>query len=281
MRIVIDDAADVPNGLAVELGIKIVPVNIAFGVEEYLSGVTMDHAAFYEKVKQVSTQNFPKTSQPTPYQFVQAYQELLDAGETEILTITISQKLSGTYASAVAAIQELSGRATFHLFDSTGAAAAQGLQAVEAARMAQAGQSIDRILKRLEYMRDGMTAVFTIDSLEFAVRGGRVSFMKSAMASLLNLKPILELKDGLITEAGRVRTRRKALAYIVEAVKERVGDRPVKISIAHANARAEALQLLDMARASLNHTEVSVTDMAVAVAINVGPGALGVIAVPD
>ncbi len=281
MRIVIDDAAEVPNNLANELNIKVVPVNIAFGTEEYLSGVTMDQAAFYAKVKHVSAQNFPKTSQPTPYQFTTAYESLVAEGETDILTVTVSQKFSGTYSSATTAIQEMAGRARFYLFDSAGASAVQGMQAVEAARMAQAGQPIDNILRRLEYLRGGMATLFTIDSLEFAVRGGRVSSMKSAVASLLNLKPILELKDGLIVEAGRVRTRRKALAYIVDGVKERVGDRPVKLCISHANSPEDARQLLDMAKAALNYTEASITDMAVAVAINVGPGALGILTVPD
>ncbi len=281
MRIVMDDAGDIPADVVRELNIKIVPVNITFGTEEFLSGVTMDHAAFYQKVKEVSAHNFPKTSQPTPYQFVQAYESILAEGEDEILSIVVSEKFSGTYNSAQQAALELQGRGTFHLFDSAGAAAAQGIMTVEAARMARAGASIDAILERLAHMRAGMTALFTIDSLEFAVKGGRVSSMKSIVASLLNIKPILELKDGLIVEAGRVRTRRKALGYIVEGVQQRMGKRPVRVSIAHANARAEAEELLPMAKAALNYTEASITDMAVAVAINVGPGALGIIAVPE
>ncbi len=280
MRIVMDDAGDVPAELAQELNIRVVPVNIMFGTEQFLSGVEMDQAAFYAKTAEVTAENFPKTSQPTPYQFEQVYREILAEGENEILTITVSEKLSGTYASAVAAARELEGQGTFHLFDSQAGSAAQGYMAIEAARMAQAGESIDAIMARLHKMREEMAVVFTIDSLEYAVKGGRVSSMKSVMASLLNIKPILRLEDGLIVEAGRVRTRKKAIGHIIDMVATEVGNKPVRVAYIHANAADEAKILAERARSVLNVSEELVVDMAVAVAINLGPGALGLVAIP-
>ncbi|MEW5985604.1 MAG: DegV family protein [Chloroflexota bacterium] len=116
--------------------------------------------------------------------------------------------------------------------------------------------------------------------MEYAVRGGRVSSLRGTVANLLNIKPIMQVKDGLIVEAGKVRTRRKALDFMIEFVKERVGDQPVKLAVLHAGAPADGEALLEKARAEFKATESLLVDLAVAVAINLGPGALGVVAVP-
>lgn len=280
MRIVMDSVGDIPAHLIEELKICVIPVNIAFGEKAFLSGVTMDHAAFYEKTKQVTADNFPKTAQPTPYQFLECYQKLIEEGETDILTIVVSTKMAGTIQSARLAAEELAGQANFYRFDSLAGSAAQGFLAVAAARMAQDGASIETILARLEQMRDQMVSVFTIDSLEYAVKGGRVSSAKSIMASMLSIKPVMELKDGAIVEAGRVRTRKKAISHIVDVVAQAVGETAVKLAIIHANAPDDAATLWKLATAKLNGTEVNMIDMSIAVAINLGPGALGLVAVP-
>jgi DegV family protein with EDD domain len=281
MRIVMDEAGDVPGDMAQKYRIKTVPVNIHFGTEQYLSGVDMTHAQFYEKVKEVGEHNFPKTSQPNPYQFVEAYREIIANGENEILTITVSEKLSKTFDSATAAARELEGQATFHLFDSQSGSAAQGYMAIEAARMTQQDKGIAEIMSRLERMRSEQAIAFLINSLEYAVKGGRVSGFRSTVASLLNIKPIMQVKDGLVVEAGKVRTYRKALQYIVDFVKERVGDRPVKMMVIHAGAPQGARELMELARPQFQATEALTVDMAVAVAINLGPGALGIVAIPE
>ncbi|MCA9929665.1 MAG: DegV family protein [Anaerolineales bacterium] len=279
MRIVMDDAGDVPIDMAKALNIQILPVNIMFGTEQFLSNVDLDRAEFYKKAATVTAVNFPKTSQPTPYQFVEAYRDILAEGETDILAITVSEKLSGTYASAAAAGKELEGQGNFYLFDSQAGSAAQGYMVLEAARMAQNGADINTIIHRLEQMRRDMVVGFTIDSLEYARKGGRVSNVKSIMASLLNIKPILKLDAGLIVEAGKVRTRKKAIDHIIEYVYNHVGNSRVQLAVIHANAPDDAALLRQKAEARLNTTEVMVVDMAISVAINLGPGALGIAAV--
>lgn len=281
MRVIIDDAGDVPADVAEALDVRVIPVNIMFGTEEFLSGVTMGHSAFYEKVKTVDDHNFPKTSQPTPYQFEEFYRELIADGAEEILTVTVSEKLSGTYASATTAARALADQATLHVFDSQSGSAAQGLMAVEAARMAQAGETFETIEPRLQEMRHDQSIYFLIDSLEFAVRGGRVGVLRSAMASLLNIKPIMTVEDGLIVERGKVRTYKKAVSFIVDAVRNDVGDRPVKVAAIHSNDEEAGQALLEKAQAALNNTESFLVDMAISVAINLGPGALGLIAIPE
>ncbi len=281
MRIVMDAAGDIPPALAEELNISIIPVNIMFGTEEFLSGIDIDHTAFYRKVEEVDDHNFPKTSQPTPYQFEELYKQIIAEGEDEILTITVSEKLSGTYASAVAAARALEGQATFHLFDSQAGAAVQGLMVVEAARMARDGADIDAIMKRITEMRSNFSVYFLIDTLEYAVKGGRVSSLRGAMANLLNIKPIMTLDDGLIVEAGKVRTYKKALDYIVNATVRDMGDRPIKLAVMHAGKPEAGQALLEKARPLLNASEELFMEMAIAVAINLGPGALGLVAMPE
>jgi DegV family protein with EDD domain len=275
-----DDAGDVPAESIKKHNLKILPVNVMFGTEEFLSGVDITHESFYEKVKEVGDHNFPKTSQPTPYQFVEAYKSILEEGEQDILTITVSEKLSGTFASAVAAAKELEGQGNFFIFDSQGGSAAQGFMALEAAVMAEAGKDIDTIMARLRTMRETMAVVFLINSLEYAVKGGRVSALRSTFASLLNIKPIMQLKDGLIVEASKVRTYRKAMNYMVDYVVERVGDKPVKIAYLHARDLEGMAALQVLARPRLNMVEEIEVDLAIAVAINLGPGALGMVAIP-
>ncbi len=280
MRIVMDDAGDVPVESIEKHNLLILPVNVMFGTEEFLSGVDITHESFYEKVKAVGDHNFPKTSQPTPYQFVQAYKSILDEGEKDILTITVSEKLSGTFASAVAAAKELEGQGNFYIFDSQGGSAAMGFMALEAAEMIEAGKDVDTIMERLRAIRDTMAVVFLINSLEYAVKGGRVSALRSTFASLLNIKPIMQLKDGEIVEASKVRTYKKAQSYMVDYVLERVGDRPVKIAYLHARDHKGMAALQALARPRLNIVEEMEVDLAIAVAINLGPGALGMVAIP-
>lgn len=280
MRIVMDDAGDVPAELVEKHDITIIPVNVMFGTEEYLSGVTLKKDKFYTKTQTVSDENFPKTSQPTPYQYMELFRKYMAEGETEFLVITVSEKLSGTYASVVQAQKEMGDAITIHLFDSKGGSAAQGYMVLEAATMLESGADIAAVLARLEKIRSEMVVFFMIDSLEYAVKGGRVSSMKSAMASLLNIKPIMQLTDGLIVEAGRVRTRKRAIPHIVKEVKAGVGDRPVRLAVIHANQPEMAAKLRTEAESALNIAELITVDMCIPVAINLGPGALGLVAVP-
>jgi DegV family protein with EDD domain len=281
MRIVMDDAGDIPAEAVEKYNIKVVPINITFGTEEYLTGVSLDHQEFYDKVKEVGAHNFPKSSQPTPYQFAEVFSEIMAEDEDEILTITVGEKLSGTYVSAEAAGKELEYEGACYLFDSAGGSASQGYMVIEAARMAQSGASIDEIMSRLNEMRDSQVVVFLVDSLEYAVKGGRVGSLQSSMSSLLRIKPIMEIKDGLIVEAGKVRTYGKALNYIVDYVAEQVGDRSIKLAVIHAGSPEGAAKLQDMARERLNIAEEFVADMGISVAINLGPGALGIVAIPE
>lgn len=280
VRIIIDDAADAPAALIAENQIYVVPINVTFGTQEYRTGITIDRASFYEKVKHVSAREFPKTSQPTPYQFEQVYRAALSEGADELIAITVSEKLSGTYASAVAAAEAVSGEAPVHVVDSRSGSAAQGLMAVVAGRMAQRREPVTAILATLEEMRQNSAVYLLIDSLEFAVRGGRVTSLQSNVAALFRIKPVMTVADGLIVPSARVRMIRKALEHIVEKTSAAVGEQPVLLAAVHANRPDAGQRLLDMARPRFKVAEVYVLELALSVAVNLGPGALGLVAVP-
>lgn len=281
MRIIVDDVADIPVDLIKKHNIWVVPVNVMFGTEEFLSGVTISADEFYNKTETVTAKNFPKTSQPTPFQFEEVYKEIVAAGERDILVITVSEKLSGTYASAVSAAKEMADKANVHIFDSKTGTTAHGLMAITAARMAEAGESIEAILAKLSKMRENMVVYVALDNLEYAVKGGRVSALKSLMASVLNIKPLVQLVDGAFEEAGKVRTRKKVYKKLVDLVYAQTGDRPAQVAVVHARDMKRAQILLKEASAVLNVSESFVTDMAIPVAINLGPGALGLIAIVE
>ena len=280
MKIVIDDAADIPQAWFEQYNITNIPVNIHFGDEQFLSGEQMTHSAFYEKAKTVDNTNWPKTSQPSPYQFEQFYRGLIESGERDILTITVGEKLSGTYASAISAKKEIGDAGNITVFNCESASAAQGFMAREAGKMAQNGADLGEILARLEEMRTKQVVALVISSLDWAVKGGRVSGARKLMASLLNIKPIMQLKDGEVVEAGKVRTHKKALKFMTDFVYEQVGDERVDLAMLHANAPDQISQIEALATPMFNTNELITVDLCVPVAINLGPGTLGIITMP-
>ena len=280
VRIVMDDAGDVPPELVHAHHFYIVPISVAFGTEEYLTGINIDRPGFYEKVKTVTNATFPKTSQPTPYQFEEVYRRALADGATELITVTVSERLSGTYASAIAAAGELGDQATIHVFDSQSGSAAQGLMAAAASQLAGQGVPSVQILDALAAMRQQATIYLLIDSLDFAVRGGRVSSLQSGVASLLSIKPVMTVADGLIVPAARVCTMGKALKRIVDETRAVVGDRRVNLAAVHANAPAAGAKLLEIARPHFHIHGAYLLDLALSVAVNLGPGAVGLVTVP-
>ncbi|MDP2776217.1 MAG: DegV family protein, partial [Anaerolineales bacterium] len=213
LRIVTDSTADVLPEWAKEYGIDTIPVNILFGEKSYLQGVEMDNEGFYKLVEE--SKRIPKTSQPSPHQFIEFYRKVAQKGDT-ILSIHITSILSGTYASAVSAAEELKGEFNIIPVDSVVASLAVGLMCREARRMERAGKSVDEIVKYIENIKQSIRIVLTLDTLEYAKMSGRVKTLQAALASLLNVKPIAILRNGDLNMAERVRTRKAALDRIIQ-----------------------------------------------------------------
>lgn len=277
LRIATDGAADFPAGWEKKYDIKIVPINIHFGEKTFIQYVDMDSDGFYKEVE--TNKNFPKTSQPSPHQFVEFYRKNYEKGET-ILSIHVTSKLSGTYASAVSAAEELKGEYNIIPLDSGCGSIGIAFLCRTARQMEQAGKNVNEIVKALESLRDKLLIILTLDTLEFAKRSGRVGTLSAALASVLNVKPIARLKDGVIHMVEKVRTRKAALARVIEMGKEVFGDRPVSIGILHARDLESGKALMEDAKKNFNYKDIEMADLAISLAINLGPGTVGLVLYP-
>jgi len=277
LRIVTDGAADFPAGWEEEFDIQIVPINIHFGEETFLQYIEMNLEEFYHKVDTGSV--FPKTSQPSPHQFAEFYKTIAEVGDT-ILSIHVTSKLSGTYASAVAASDDLRGKYNIIPFDSAGGSLGIAFMCRAARQMERAGKKIDEIMIHLEEMRERIQIILTLDNLEYARRSGRVGTLSAALASLLNVKPIAVLKNGVLNMVEKVRTRKASLERVLEMGKEAVGDKLVHLGVVHARDPKSGASLLEDAKKQFNFKDAVLTDLSVSLAINLGPGTVGLVLYP-
>ncbi len=277
LRIVTDGAADIPLGWEEKYDIQIVPINIHFGEETYLQYIDMSIDEFYAKIDAGSV--FPKTSQPSPHQFMEFYRTNAEEGDT-VLSIHVTSKLSGTYASAVAAAKELEGVYNIIPFDSTGGSLGIAFMCREVRMMERSGKGIDEIVAHLETVRKKIQILLTLDTLEYARRSGRVGTLSAALASVLNVKPIAVLKDGVLNMEEKVRTRKASLNRVVEMAEEAFGDQPVHIGVVHARDPKSAENLLEEAKKHFNYKDTEQSDLSISLAINLGPGTVGLVLYP-
>lgn len=274
IRIVVDSTLDLPPDWLKRYAITIVPINIQFGTETFKEGVDLDQDSFYRKVE--ATQMIPKTSQPSPGEFTQVYRRIASAGDL-ILSLHVTGKLSGTCQSAALAAQALQGEIDVRVFDSLCGSAGLGFMAVEAARMAEAGQSIAAIIARLEQIRPRINIYLSPENLKYLQMSGRVNNVQALIGSVLSMKPIIGLEDGLLAPAARIRTRRKAIDHMLTLTKQKVGNQPINLAIVHAQAQGEAEQMLHHASHMFHIRESFIDDLAVSLAVHFGPGCLGVV----
>lgn len=278
LHIVMDSAGDLPGEWIKEYEISIVPINIHLGSEVYLEGVNITSDEFYDWVK--DTGQVPKTSQPTPQQYIQIYKQIAQPGDV-ILSIHLTSKLSGTYESAVLASRELAEEGYRVVpFDTLAGTGIQGYMCREAREMDRAGADLDRILERLEEIRSGTEVIFTVKSLDFALKSGRIKMLESILASLLQVKPIITLKEGTLAVVNKVRTRKASLEFIIQEMAERMGGRLINAAIMHAQDMATALEISKRVEGLLNIKDIFIEELSVGIATHLGPGTIGIVAYP-
>ncbi len=274
IHIVVDSTCDLPTEWIARDQINVVPIHIQFGTESYREGVDITQDEFYRKVE--STRMIPKTSQPSPGEFIEMYRRIAANGDA-ILSVHVTGKLSGTVRSAELAAKELQGNVDVRVFDSLGGSASVGYMAVEARRMADAGQNVDAILARLEQIRPRINIFLSPLNLKYLQMSGRVSNVQAVIGSMLNLLPIIALQDGVLHPAARIRTRGKAIDHMLALTKEKVGDQPINLAIVHAQAKPDADALMARAQQIFNVKESFVNDLATSLAVHFGPGCLGIV----
>jgi DegV family protein with EDD domain len=255
--------------------IRVAPISIQFKKETYEEDIDIDRDLFYKKIDEMGI--IPTTSQPSPGRFADYYRELTDQGHS-ILSITITSKHSGTYQSAVLA-KDMVPEADVEVFDSLTISFGTGYMVLEAARAAEAGQSRESILKRLEEIRDNMYLGLTPATLKYLQMSGRVGRLATAFASLLDVKPVITVEDGLLEARENVRTRAKATNRLLELAEEKLGTTdPINIGVFHARSPEEGQALLEEAQARFNGQETLIGDFPISLAVHGGPGILGLFA---
>jgi DegV family protein with EDD domain len=277
LHIVTDGAADIPTVWEKDYDIDIIPINIQFGEKTYLQNVDLDSEGFYKLVDE--SKKIPKTSQPSPHQFKEFYKKIAQKGDT-ILSIHVTSKLSGTYASAVAAAEELKNMFRVVPFDSAGGSLGLGLMCREARKLDRAGKSVEQIVKYLEDIRGRIRIILTLDKLEYAHKSGRVGTLSVAIASVLNVKPIAVLNNGRVDMVEKVRTRKVALDRVIEMAVEEVGNQPIYLGIVHSRDIASGNALMAEAKKHFNSKDTVLIELSISLAANLGPGTVGLVLYP-
>lgn len=233
IKVVTDSTAYIPADLAQQYGIAVVPLKVHFGQETYDEITGLSNQAFYHRL--TNSPVFPTTSQPSVGQFKQTYQTILNQDPVaDILVLTISSKLSGTYQAALTAAEQLpSARIT--VFDSLSAAMGLGLMAITAVELGLAGRTQAEILSRLEQMRRDTSIVLVVDTLEYLRRGGRIGAAAAFLGTLLNAKPVLAVVEGKILPLDRVRSKKKALERLLVELESKLPQpaHPVQAGVMH------------------------------------------------
>ncbi len=278
LRIVMDSGGDLPPEWIEKYDIDIIPINVHFGEKMYLEDVDMSIDDFYAWVEESGT--IPKSSQPTPQQFIQLYRQIAEPGDV-VLSIHITSKLSGTYNSALLAAAELK-NAPFDVipFDSLTGAAVEGYMACEARIMERQGTSVEEIIERLEEIRDNNEVIFALDTLTFAQKSGRVRKVQVIAASLLRVKPIIALNEGMLDIIAKVRTRKTSLEYVIQEVHERIGHQPLNAAVMHAHDVIAASEFAEKVKKILDCKNIFIEEVSTGIAANLGPGTLGLVAYP-
>jgi fatty acid kinase fatty acid binding subunit len=271
--IVLDSTADFPNAREQHASWRVVPLYVNFGTESYRDGVDLDAAGFYERLR--SAPELPTTSQPTPADFLAVYEEL-SAQYERILSIHIASALSGTFQSAGTAAADLGGDRV-HTIDSESASVAIAMLALAVQRRLERGTSDEEVEALVARYRHEHGLLFTVDTLEFLARGGRIGRAKAFAGQLMHVKPILSIRDGEVVPLKRVRGNRRAVQEFVETLQARSEDTPsLRVGIAHADAPERMAQLEKMVRDLRPQAQIEMkTSLGAVIGAHAGPGTVG------
>lgn len=273
VRVVTDSTAHLPPQLAEALGITVVPQYVSFGEESFREGTELGVEEFYRRLQAGS--HFPKTSQPSVGDFLSVFQQI-HADGAEILAILVSSKLSGTLGSAHTAGAMLP-QTRISIFDSLSVSLGLGLMVLHAARLAREGLPSQAIVERLEVVRQSSHLVFALDTLEYLRRGGRIGRAAALLGGLLKVKPILEVRDGVLEPLERARSRSQVKDRLVEIVSERNPDsRPLHVGVVHGLVEEEAQELEARLRERFPVLESHLSVVGAAAGAHAGPRALGI-----
>jgi DegV family protein with EDD domain len=275
--IVLDSTSDLPEARDRNANMRIVPLYVLFGDESFRDGVDITPAEFYERL--ASAPSLPTTRQPTPQDFADCYTELADAGFERIWSLQVTSKLSGTYQSACLGA-ELVGGDRVRVVDTETASLANAMLALAIERRLEAGTTDEEIEQLIERFKKSNGVVFTVATLDFLQKGGRIGKGQALAGTLLNVKPIFSIADGVVEPVTKVRGRQKALEEFAKLFTERTAAVPdgegLRVAIAHASAPEWIEVLSDLAAKARPKAKLELVEiLGAVVGTHAGPGAVG------
>jgi DegV family protein with EDD domain len=271
--VVTDSSAYIPEKALGDLNIPVIPVWLIWGDERFRDGVDIDPPTFYRRLRE--SEVFPTTSQPSAGEFEDFFRQV-GAEADAIVGVFLTSKLSGTVASAQAAQMELP-ELDIRIVDSLSVSMGLGFVVLAAARAAAAGRSLDEVVAVAEEMRDRTHLLFVVDTLEYLHRGGRIGGAKWLLGTALNIKPLLHFVDGTIEPLVQVRTKRKAVARMLDVVEERLGGRRMaEASVVDANSPEEGDAVAEQVKERFGISTVYRTVLSPAIGTHGGPGTIAI-----
>ncbi|MEN2982912.1 MAG: DegV family protein [Thermus sp.] len=272
VALVTDSTADLPQPLRERLGVRVVPLYVNLGGRVYRDWEEITPEEIFQKVREGTA--FPTTSQPSPEDFIRAYQSALE-GADHVLSVHISSKLSGTVQSAELAAQNFPGRVS--VFDTQAASLGIGMMVLRAHELLAEGKSLEEVLGELKRLRQDHFVRFSVATLEFLKRGGRIGGAQALLGTLLGIKPILTLKEGRVEAAGRARGERKAREEIVRDFRAWAEGRArIRAFFLYSAEEGAVKELKEMVLASgLPVEEALVSELGAVIASHTGPGTYG------
>jgi len=273
VAIVTDGACSLAPARGEQLGVHVAPVYVTFEDKTYRAGVDLDDEGFYRLLS--ASKKLPTTAQPTTADFLELYNKLAEEVE-EIVTIVISHHMSATIQSAEMARDRFD-KVPVHIIDSESVSLGLGMIVFAAARAAEQGDDAQAVIKLVESIKQKINVIFTVKTLEYLHKGGRIGGATAFLGGALDIKPILYIKDGRIEPLERQRTRKRSISRMVELMEEKMGKEPVHVAIIHGNAPEESRELEQTIRSQFNCVEVLNSDMGPVIGVHAGPGTLGLV----
>jgi DegV family protein with EDD domain len=271
IRVVTDSACDLTPAMADEHDVRVVPLRIRFGPEEFVDREELSGKEFWDRV--VTGPDVPETAAPSPGDFQRAFTEAAEAGVDGVVCICLSSAMSATYQAASTAAEGVADRVSVRVVDSRSVTMGEGLLVLAAADLAASGTGLDEMVVELERLREGGRVYGVLGSLDFLKRGGRIGGAAHLVGSLLSIKPVIEVRDGRVEVESKQRTRARSLQYVADKV---LGAGPIARLAVAFGVTDDTEEFLGLLAGAAPEHDTVVTELGPVVGSHAGPGTIGV-----
>lgn len=273
IKLICDSLSDIPKELIDKYDIHVVPLTVIFDGKEYIDGIDLSKQEFYKMLR--NSEDMPKTSQCTYIQFRDAFKKYLNKGN-DILYIGGSSVASGTFQSAMMAKNDLYGN--IYMVDTQNLSIGSGCLLLSAAEMLERKADIKDILNHLENLKESVKVLFTVDTLEYLQKGGRISLAKATIGNMLNIKPVLSIEEGLVKPINQVRGKKQVVSKILSLIKENFGEDLTKkrIILGFGDNNKEFNSFVEKLKEDFKIDEIISVNVSTCICAHSGPGIIGI-----